>query len=57
MTNSEIEFIKESLLEAISWSDYANDYFKKKHNLQRDMDNVNHSIEILNTYKKEPTDD
>ena len=48
MTKQEIEFIIETLETSIEWSDYAGDYFKEKHNLKKDKEDVEKSIAILN---------
>lgn len=44
---SKFEFIIDTLETVIEWADYADDYFKKKHGLDQDRENVNKSIEIL----------
>lgn len=44
---SHFEFIIDTLETVIEWADYADDYFKKKHGLDQDRENVNKSIEIL----------
>ena len=47
MTREEADFIKETLVDAIDWSSYADDYFKEKHNLAKDVSNVHKCIELL----------
>jgi len=51
MTKEEIEFIIETLEVAIEWSDYADDYFKEKHNLDKDKKDVKKSIALLRSIK------
>jgi hypothetical protein len=34
-----------------SWSSYADDYFKKKHNLQRDLDRIQAAIDAARSQK------
>jgi hypothetical protein len=46
-SKEQIEFIIEALEEAIGWAEYADDYFKEKHNLKRDQENVQKSISML----------
>jgi hypothetical protein len=41
------EFIIEAMQEAIFWAEYAPDYYKEKHNLKQDQENVEKAIEIL----------
>ena len=47
MTKEEINFIIETLEDAISWADYADPYFQIKHNLLRDQRNVTNAIILL----------
>ena len=55
MTRDEVEFIIETLEVAIDWSSYADDYFKEKHNLYKDKEDVKKSIEILRNIKPKAT--
>lgn len=52
MSKEEIEFIKETLINAIEWADYAPDYFKEKHNLDKDKEDVKKAIKIIEACKK-----
>jgi hypothetical protein len=45
---SQFNFIIETLEESIAWAEYADDYFKQKHNLDIDKENVRKCVEILN---------
>jgi len=47
----DIIFIKETLTEAIGWADYADDYFKEKHNLKKDQEDVEECIKILDAFE------
>lgn len=47
MTHEEIDFVIDTLETSIEWAEYADDYFKKKHGLEQDKENVLKSIELL----------
>lgn len=51
MGKCNIEFIKETLLKAIGWADYAPEYFKEKHNFEQDRINVELCILLLNDFE------
>jgi len=51
ITDNQIDFIISSLEESISWSDYVDEYFANKHNLDVDKSNVRKSIDILEELK------
>lgn len=51
MTQKDIDFIIDTLETAIEWAEYADDYFKKKHGLEKDKENVSKSIELLKELK------
>ena len=44
---ADIDFIIETLETAIEWAEYADDYFKEKHNLNKDKRMVDKAIKIL----------
>lgn len=50
-----IEFIIDTLETAIEWADYADDYFKKKHGLEQDRENVKKSIDMLHSLEQQNT--
>ena len=47
MSNTDIQFIIDTLEAAIEWSSYTDEYFAKKHNLANDKENVVKAIRIL----------
>ena len=47
MTFEENIFIVETLEVMKDWTDYAPDYFKEKHNLSKDLEDVSKAIAIL----------
>lgn len=47
MTIKDVQFIIETLQEAIGWAEYAPSYFQEKHNLDRDQEAVLTSIKLL----------
>jgi len=47
ISKSDKDFIIDTLECAIEWREYADDYFKKKHHLEKDKENVKKCIEIL----------
>ncbi len=51
MTEEEKLFIIETLEVSIEWAEYAPEYFKEKHNLEKDKADVKKAIEILNNVK------
>ena len=56
MKREDVEFIKETLVYAIEWADYADDYFKEKHNLKQDKENIVKCMKILDDFEKQLED-
>jgi len=52
MTDKQIDFIISTLEEAIGWSEYTPEYFKAKHRLADDKEDVLEAIKILNNEKE-----
>jgi len=52
MSRDNIDFIIETLENAISWADYADAYFKDRHDFDKDQENVNKAIAILKEQKE-----
>ena len=53
MNREETAFIKETLVEAIGWAEYADDYFKEKHNLDKDKRDIDKAFDILYEHEAE----
>ena len=51
MTREEIEFIKETLVTAINWASYADDYSKEKYNLKQDIEDVRKCKEMIDNFE------
>ena len=56
MKREDVDFIKETLVNAIDWAEYADDYFKEKYGLDQDKENVEKSIKLLDSFEKQLED-